>query len=75
LCPRSVAPGDIERATAVVTNFTDSWLPFWDGATMSAGEAAHAVVIELFVQPSIGFANSLVENTAQGGHDGPWFSF
>ena len=25
----------------------------------------HAVVIELFVQPSIGFANSLVENTAQ----------
>jgi hypothetical protein len=43
---------------------------------MSAGEAAHAVVIELFVQLSIGFANSLVENTAQGGgHDGPLFSF
>jgi hypothetical protein len=38
---------------------------------MSAGEAAQAIVVELFVKTRIGFENSLVENTAQGGHGLP----
>jgi hypothetical protein len=31
---------------------------------MSAREAAHPVVVELFVQAGIGFADTLVEDTA-----------
>ena len=63
-----VSPGYIERAAAVVADFADSGLAFGDGTTMSAGEAAHAIVFELLVERGIGFADLLVENSAEGGH-------
>src|SRR6202035_974974 len=67
----SVSPGDIERAAAVVADFADTGLAVWDGAAMAASEAAYAVVVELLVKAGIGLANSLVENTAEGGHGRP----
>jgi hypothetical protein len=66
-----VSPRDIERAIAVVADLAHAGLAFGDGAAVSAGEAAHAVVFELFVKGGIGFANVLVENTAEGAHGGP----
>ncbi len=70
-----VSPGDVERAAAIVADFADAGLAFGDGAAMSAGEAAHAIVLELLVESGIGFANSLVENGAEGGHGGPLVLF
>jgi hypothetical protein len=35
---------------------------------MSAGEAANPVVFELLVKTGVGFADSLVENSAECGH-------
>jgi hypothetical protein len=35
---------------------------------MSASKATHPVVFEFLVQTGIGFANLLVENTAEGAH-------
>src|SRR5580704_319890 len=67
----SVTPGDVECAAAVVADFAYAGLAFRDGTAMAAGEAAHAVVVELVVKSGIGLANSLVENTAQGGHGRP----
>jgi len=52
-----VSPGDEERAAAVVADFADARPAFGDGAAVSAGEAAEAVVGELFVEVGIGFAD------------------
>ena len=65
-----VSPGNVKRAAAIVADFANAGLAFGDGAAMSASEAAHAVVGELLVEAGIGLANSLVENTAEGGHGG-----
>jgi hypothetical protein len=35
---------------------------------VSAGEAADAVVVELFVERGVGFADAFVEDGAEGGH-------
>jgi hypothetical protein len=67
----SVSPRNIERAAAVVADFAHAGLAFGNRAAVSAGEAAHAVVLELFVKSGIGFADVLVENTAEGAHGGP----
>ena len=40
-----VSPGDQQRAAAVVANFADAGPAFRDGAAVSAGEAAEAVVV------------------------------
>jgi hypothetical protein len=37
---------------------------------MSTGEAAHAVVLESFVENGIGLTDLCVENGAEGGHGG-----
>jgi len=66
-----VSPGDVELAAAIEADFADSGLTVGDGTTVAAGEAADAVVAEIFDQARIGFADSLVENVAQGGHGGP----
>jgi hypothetical protein len=66
-----VSPGDVESAAAIVADFADAGLAFGDGAAMSAGEAAHAIVLDLLVEIGIGFADLLVENGAEGGH---WIS-
>ena len=60
-----VSPGDVECAAAVIANFADSRLAFRDGAAVSAGEAADAVVLESFVESGVSFADSLVQNTAE----------
>jgi len=64
-----VSPGDVERATSIVADFADAGLAFGDGAAMSAGKAAHAIVGELLVKAGIGFANAFVEKGAEGGHE------
>jgi hypothetical protein len=66
-----VSPGDVEYAAAVIANFADSRLAFRDGAAVSAGEAADAVVLESFVESGVGFADSLVENGTEGGQREP----
>jgi hypothetical protein len=43
-------------------------LAFWDWTAVPAGEAAHAIVLEPFVQLGIGFADAFVEDSADGGH-------
>jgi len=67
-----ISPGYVERTAAVVADFADSELAFGNGAGMSAGEAAHAVVLEFFEKGGIGFADLLVENGAEGGHGELW---
>jgi hypothetical protein len=63
-----VSPGHVELAAAVVTDFAHTGLAVGDRTTMSAGEAAHAVLVEPLVKMRIGFADSIIENTAEGGH-------
>jgi hypothetical protein len=63
-----VSPGNQQRATVVVADFADARLAFGDGATVSAGEAADAVVLEFFVEAGIGFLDLLVEDAAEGAH-------
>ena len=65
-----VSPGDVELAAAVVADLADAGLAFGDGAAVAAGEAADAVVVELLVESCVGFADSLVEDGAEGGHGG-----
>src|SRR5215469_7521490 len=64
-----VSPRDIERAAAVVADFADSGLAVGNGAAMAAREAADSVVVESFVESRFGFADSLVEDVAQGGQN------
>jgi hypothetical protein len=66
-----VSPGDVEFAAAIEANFADSGLTVGDWTTVAAGEAADAVIAEIFNQARISFADSLVENVAQGGHGEP----
>jgi hypothetical protein len=67
-----ISPGDVERAAAVEADFADSGLAFGDGAAMTASEAAHAIILELLEERGIGFADLLVENSAEGGHVELW---
>jgi hypothetical protein len=64
----SVSPGDVERAASVEADFADAGLAFGDGAAVTAGEAANAVVVEIFDEGGIGLADALVEDGAQSGH-------
>jgi hypothetical protein len=70
-----VSPRDEEGAAAVVADFADSGLAVRDGAAMSASEAAYAVVVEFLVESGGSFADSLVENGAEGGHGRPLVLF
>ena len=70
-----VSPGDVERAAAVVADFADSGLAFGDGTTMSAGEAAHAVVVELLVERGIGFDGLAGREQCGGWARGPLVLF
>src|SRR5208282_4847034 len=63
-----VSPGHVERAAAVVADFADAGLAVGDGAAVSAGEAADAVVVELFAERGSGFADLGVEDVAERGH-------
>jgi hypothetical protein len=66
----SVSPRNIECPTSVVADFAHSGLAFGNRATMSAGEAAHTMVLKFFVEKRISLADSLVQNTAEGAHGG-----
>jgi hypothetical protein len=55
-----VSPGNVEGAGAVVADFADSELTFRNRTTMAAGEAADAIVAEIFVEMGIGFLNLLL---------------
>src|SRR5271165_4002402 len=63
-----VSPGNVEGATAVVADFADAGLAFGDGAAVTAGKTADAIVIELFVEGGVGLMDSLIEDVAEGGH-------
>src|SRR5258708_1685374 len=65
----NVSPGNVERAPAVVADFTDTRLAVGDGAAVAAGEAANPAMVELLVQARIGLMNSFVEETAKGRHE------
>ena len=63
-----VSPWNEEGAGAIEADFADSGLAVRDGAAVSAGEAADAVVVEFFVKRGGGFADVVVEDLAEGGH-------
>jgi hypothetical protein len=44
-------------------------LSFRDGAAVAAGIAAHAVAVERFPERVVAFADALIHNVAQRGHD------
>ncbi len=63
-----VSPGDIECAAAVEADFAYAGLAFGNRATVTAGKAADAAVVEFFVERRVRFADSLVQDVAEGGH-------
>lgn len=63
-----VSPGDVERAAAVEANFADAGLAFGNGAAVATGKTADAIVVKFFVERGVGFADSLVQDIAEGGH-------
>ena len=69
----SVFPGNKELATAVVAHFANTGLAFGDGTAMSASKTAHTVVVEFLDKGGFGFADTFVEDSAEGGHG--WFYF
>jgi len=71
----NVSPGNVEFAAAVVANFADTGLAFGNGATVTTGEAAQAVVLEIFDEMGIGLMNVIVEDCAESGHDKAISSF
>ncbi len=60
-----IAPGYIQGAALVVADFANAGLPLGNRAAMSAGEAAHAIAVELFVQ--LALADVFVDDVAEGG--------
>src|SRR5438105_15443830 len=60
-----IAPGYMQGAALVVADFANAGLPLGNRAAMSAGEAAHAIAVELFVQ--LAFADVFVDDVAEGG--------
>jgi len=63
-----VAPRHVECSATVIANLANAGLTVGDGATVSAGKTADAIFIEPLVKERIGFADSLIENTAKGRH-------
>ena len=63
-----VSPRNVEPAATIEANLADSGLSVRNGAAVSAGKTADAVIAEAFDEQWIGFADSLVEDVAQGGH-------
>src|SRR5207245_9927270 len=61
----NIAPGYSQGAALVVADFANAGLPLGNRSAMSAGEAAHAIAVELFVQ--LAFADVFVDDVAEGG--------
>ena len=65
-----VSPWHIQVPTTVVANFAHAGLPIGNRTLMSAGIAAHTVlVVELLHQLGRRFAHILIEDLLQGGHN------
>ena len=63
-----VSPGNIERAAPIEADFANAGLAFGNGAAVTAGKAADALVVEFFVERRVRYADSLVQDVAEGGH-------
>ena len=63
-----VSPWNVEGAAAVVADFADAGLAFGDGTAVATGVTADPAAIEFFVEPRVGYADSTVEDVAQGRH-------
>jgi len=63
-----VSPGHVECAAAIEADFADAGLAFGNGTAVTAGKAADAMVVEFFVERRVRFADSLVQDVAEGGH-------
>jgi hypothetical protein len=62
-----ISPRRVERTAAIEANLADTGLAFGNRAAMAAGKTSDAVVFEFLVENWISFANSLIEDVAQGG--------
>jgi hypothetical protein len=63
-----ISPRNVERTATIEADFADTGLALGNGATMAAGKAANAVILEFFVERSVRFPNSAVKNFTQGRH-------
>jgi hypothetical protein len=63
-----VSPGHVECSAAVIANLANAGLTVWDGATVSAGKAADAILVEPLVKTRVSFVDSLIEDAAESGH-------
>jgi hypothetical protein len=68
LRPGDISPRRIERAASVVSHLADSCLPLRYGTAVATGVTADPAAVEFFVEPRVGFADSIVEDVAQGKH-------
>jgi len=66
-----VSPRNVEGAAAVVADFADAGLAFGDGAAVTAGKTAEAVVVEFLVEGGVGLVDALIEDVAEGGQRKP----
>ena len=66
-----VTPRNVELAASVEANLADAGLAIGNRAAVATGETAQAVIFEFFDQARFGFANSFVEDGAEGGHKKP----
>ncbi len=66
-----VSPWHIERAAAIEADFAYTGLAFGNGTAMAAGKTADALMVELFVESGIRFANSAVQDVTKGRHKNP----
>src|SRR5450631_1962340 len=66
----NISPGNVERATVVEANLTDTGLSLGNGAAMAAGIAAHTIAFQLFPEGGVAFADAVVsrQDVAQRGH-------
>jgi hypothetical protein len=63
-----ISPRNVERTTAIEADLADAGLTLGNRAAMAAGETANTIVVEFFVERSVRFPNSAVEDFTQGRH-------
>jgi len=61
-----ITPWHVELPALVIADFANPGLSFSNGTAVSAGEAANAIALNRFPQPT--FADVLVQNVAEGRH-------
>ncbi len=66
-----VSPGDVEFAAAIEADFADSWLAFGNGQQWPQEKQRTRLLPRFSYKGRICFADSLVEDVAEGGHGKP----